>query len=63
MSRVLVYIHEIRIDLINVLKNLRDLGNTVIIVEHEEEIMRAADEVIDIGPKGWNFWWRNCVSR
>lgn len=37
--------------LITVLKNLRDLGNTVIIVEHEEEIMRAADEIIDIGPK------------
>jgi excinuclease ABC subunit A len=41
--------------LINVLKNLRDLGNTVIIVEHEEEIMRAADEVIDIGPKAGIF--------
>lgn len=37
--------------LIRVLKDLRDLGNTVIIVEHEEEIMRAADEIIDIGPK------------
>jgi excinuclease ABC subunit A len=37
--------------LIRVLKNLRDLGNTVIIVEHEEEIIRAADELIDIGPK------------
>ncbi|MES2587515.1 MAG: excinuclease ABC subunit UvrA [Bacteroidota bacterium] len=36
--------------LISVLKNLRDLGNTVIIVEHEEEIMRSADEIIDIGP-------------
>lgn len=41
--------------LINVLKNLRDLGNTVIIVEHEEEIMRAADEIIDIGPKAGIF--------
>jgi len=36
--------------LIEVLKNLRDLGNTVIVVEHEEEMMRAADQVIDIGP-------------
>ena len=36
--------------LINVLKKLRDLGNTVIVVEHEEEIMRAADLIIDIGP-------------
>ena len=36
--------------LIAVLKNLRDLGNTVIVVEHDEEIMRAADYIIDIGP-------------
>ena len=37
--------------LIEVLKNLRDLGNTVIVVEHDEEIMNAADQVIDIGPE------------
>ena len=38
-------------NLINVLKSLRDLGNTVIVVEHDEDIMKAADEVIDIGPE------------
>jgi excinuclease ABC subunit A len=37
--------------LIKVLKQLRDLGNTVLVVEHEEEIIRAADLVIDIGPQ------------
>ncbi|MEX2590678.1 MAG: excinuclease ABC subunit A, partial [Chitinophagales bacterium] len=37
--------------LINVLKTLRDLGNTVIVVEHEEEMMRAADHIIDMGPR------------
>ncbi|AZQ44509.1 excinuclease ABC subunit UvrA [Nonlabens ponticola] len=37
--------------LIKVLKNLRDLGNTVIVVEHDEEIMQAADRIIDIGPE------------
>jgi excinuclease ABC subunit A len=37
--------------LIEVLKNLRDLGNSVIVVEHEEEIMLAADQIIDIGPE------------
>jgi excinuclease ABC subunit A len=37
--------------LIKVLKELRDLGNTVIVVEHEEEIVRAADEIIDMGPE------------
>jgi excinuclease ABC subunit A len=36
--------------LIKVLKRLRDLGNTVIVVEHDEDIMRNADQVIDIGP-------------
>jgi excinuclease ABC subunit A len=36
--------------LVNVLKQLRDLGNTVVVVEHEEEIIRAADQIIDIGP-------------
>ena len=36
--------------LIKVLKELRDLGNTVVIVEHDEEIMRAADYLIDVGP-------------
>ena len=36
--------------MVGVLKSLRDMGNTVIVVEHEEEIMRAADQIIDIGP-------------
>ena len=36
--------------LIKVLKQLRDLGNTVVVVEHDEEIMRAADYIVDIGP-------------
>ncbi|MBW8360683.1 MAG: excinuclease ABC subunit UvrA [Kaistella sp.] len=38
-------------NLIEVLKNLRDLGNTVIVVEHDEDVMKAADYVIDIGPE------------
>jgi len=37
--------------LIKILKNLRDLGNTVIVVEHDEDIMKAADIIIDIGPE------------
>ena len=37
--------------LIGVLKSLRDLGNTVIVVEHDEDIMKAADYIIDIGPE------------
>ena len=36
--------------LIKVLKRLRDIGNTVIVVEHDEEIIRSADHIIDIGP-------------
>ena len=37
--------------LIDVLKHLRDLGNTVVVIEHEEEVIRAADDIIDIGPE------------
>ena len=48
--------------LIHVLKELRDLGNTVIVVEHDEDIMRAADWIIDIGPEagrlGGNVVWQ-----
>lgn len=36
--------------LINILKSLRDIGNTVLIVEHDPEMMKAADNIIDIGP-------------
>lgn len=41
--------------LINVLKKLRNLGNTVIVVEHDEEIMKAADYIIDIGPEAGTY--------
>jgi len=41
--------------LIGVLESLRDLGNTVIVVEHDEDIMKAADEIIDIGPEAGTF--------
>ncbi len=37
--------------LINILKRLRDVGNTVLVVEHDADMMRAADQIIDIGPK------------
>ncbi|REL38834.1 excinuclease ABC subunit UvrA [Rhodohalobacter sp. SW132] len=36
--------------LINILKSLRDIGNTVLVVEHDPEMMKAADNIIDIGP-------------
>lgn len=36
--------------LVKVLKELRDLGNTVVVVEHEEEVIRAADHIVDVGP-------------
>lgn len=41
--------------LIGILEKLRDVGNTVIVVEHEEEIMQAADQIIDIGPEAGKF--------
>ena len=42
-------------NLIKVLKNLRDLGNTVIVVEHDEDIMKSADYIFDIGPEAGFF--------
>ncbi len=47
--------------LINNLKALRDIWNTLIIVEHDEDIMRESDYIIDIWPKAWVDWW-NVVS-
>ena len=41
--------------LINVLYRLRDLGNTVVVVEHDEDIIRAADYIIDVGPKAGSY--------
>ena len=41
--------------LLDTLKRLRDLGNTLIVVEHDEETMRAADYIVDIGPGAGNF--------
>ena len=41
--------------LIDVLKNLRDLGNTVIVVEHDDAIIKASDYIIDIGPEAGSF--------
>jgi len=53
--------------LIGVLKHLRDLGNTVIVVEHDEDIMRAADYIIDIGPDagslGGEIVWQGSVGK
>ena len=44
--------------LIKVLKRLRDLGNSVIVVEHDEEIIRAADYLVDMGPRAGEFGGR-----
>ena len=41
--------------LVKILNRLRDVGNTVIVVEHEEDIMRAANQIIDLGPKAGKF--------
>ncbi len=43
--------------LINNLKKLRDIGNTLLIVEHDEDIMKQADYIIDIWPGAWIHWW------
>ncbi|MBW1295127.1 excinuclease ABC subunit UvrA [Aquimarina litoralis] len=48
--------------LIKVLQSLRDLGNTVIVVEHDEDIMKAADVILDIGPEAGTYGG-NLVAR
>ena len=44
--------------LITTLKKMRDLGNTMVVVEHDDETMLAADYLIDIGTWSWYPWWR-----
>ena len=49
--------------LIASLKKMRDLGNTLIVVEHDEDTMREADYLIDVGPGARCLWWRDRCSR
>ena len=51
MNQASDFIQEIIIKLINLLKNLRDIGNTVLVVEHDPQMMREADILVDMGPK------------
>ena len=48
--------------LLETLRRLRDLGNTVIVVEHDEETIRAADWVVDIGPRAGEHGGQIVVS-
>ena len=50
------------IKLINSLKNLRDLGNTVIVVEHDRETIESADFIVDIGPKAGEHGGEVCIA-
>ncbi len=49
--------------LIRILEQLRDAGNTVVVVEHESSVMRAADQIIDLGPGHGAAGWRSRLSR
>ena len=46
--------------LLDTLTRLRDLGNTVVVVEHDEEAIMTADHVVDIGPGGYSWWRGDC---
>ncbi len=48
--------------LVNILKKLRNMGNTVIVVEHDPDVMKHADYIIDMGPKAGNFGGEICFS-
>ena len=47
--------------LINTLKEMRDLGNTLIVVEHDDDTMRAADYLVDIGPGAGEHGGQMCL--
>ncbi len=49
--------------LVRILEQLRDAGNTVVVVEHEASVMRAADQIVDIGPGHGAAGGANCFSR
>ena len=51
------------IKLIDALKRLRDLGNTVIVVEHDTETMENSDHIIDLGPEAGNKGGNSCCRR
>ena len=53
MNHLLVYISD-NDRLIHTLKEMRDLGNTLIVVEHDDDTMRAADYLVDVGPGAGN---------
>jgi excinuclease UvrABC ATPase subunit len=55
MNQVLVYTKETMIKLIHSLEQLRDIGNSVIVVEHDKDMIERADYVIDIGPKAGKY--------
>lgn len=48
--------------LIENLKKLRDIWNTLIVVEHDEDIMRESDHIIDVGPGAWVHGWTICAT-
>ena len=50
MNQVLDFIREIMKNLIRSLESLRDIGNSIIVVEHDKDMMISADHIIDIGP-------------
>lgn len=47
---------------INSIKKLKNMGNTIIVVEHNEEFIKASDRVIEIGPGAGDFWWKLLFS-
>lgn len=49
--------------LVDVLKRLRNAGNTVLVVEHDPDVIAAADRVIEMGPGPERSWWRNRLPR
>lgn len=45
------------------LLELRDRYNTVIVVEHNRDMIELADHIVELGPQCWHSWWRSCFPR
>ena len=49
--------------IIRSLKELRDIGNSVIVVEHDKDMIIESDYIVDLGPEGWYSWWGSNILR
>ncbi len=57
-----LHFHDIA-KLLDILHQLRDKGNTIVVIEHNLDVIKTADWVVDLGPEGGSGWWYDCCGR